>query len=66
MNWSTVKKTRYKKPIGWWYHKLLCEKCYFFNDNKGYYRHLDIMFKHYRLDIYGTIVQQKSDINIIR
>ena len=28
MSWSKVKEPL-KKPIGWWYHKILCELSYF-------------------------------------
>lgn len=39
MSWSKVRKG--KKPLMWWYHKLLCEFWYWKKGTgKGYYYHL--------------------------
>lgn len=57
MSWSKVKKGY--KPLGWWYHKLMCEFWYEvrdFNGDLNYYHHLNIMIKKYKINIYGEEV----------
>lgn len=51
MSWSKVKKG--SKPIGWWYHKVLCEFFYNIGNNDLYYKHLNIMVKKYKFNLYG-------------
>lgn len=56
MSWSKVKKG--KKPIGWWYHKIMCEIGWSirFKTDYGldmYYDHLSVMYRKYRRNIYG-------------
>lgn len=58
MSWSIVKEPL-KKPIGWWYHKILCELSYFIENNisatyglKKYYYHLDKLCD-YGFNLYG-------------
>jgi len=60
MAWSKVKKC--KKPIGWWYHKILCEIGYHFfgSTSSMYYGHLVIMSTKYGFNLYGEHVS-KSD-----
>lgn len=57
-NWSTVKKG--KKPIGWWFHKILCEggilialNVHSYLGNRIYYYHLNVMCKKYKINLYG-------------
>ena len=53
MAWSKV-KTKFKKPIGWWYHKVMCEISYsFYGYENGYYHHLNKMCNKYKLNLYG-------------
>ena len=52
--WSKTKKG--KKPIGWWFHKVMCEIGWVLRDSIGekmYYRHLNSMWKKYRINLYG-------------
>lgn len=56
-SWSKVKKG--KKPLGWWYHKIMCEIAWslrnYFNGItwKYYYSHLNIMVNKYKFNLYG-------------
>lgn len=55
MSWSKVK--RGKKPIGWWYHKVMCEFWWCLRNRidsaEGYYyKHLFKLDKH-RINLYG-------------
>lgn len=61
MNWSKVNK-KTKKPIGWWYHKLMCEFWYnyFGTSNRRYYDHLEKMVKKYNLNLYGDVFKQSN------
>lgn len=53
MAWSKV-KTKFIKPIGWWYHKIMCELKYSLKgSDKGYYRHLNKMCDNYKINLYG-------------
>lgn len=52
MSWSKVKKGN--KPIGWWYHKIMCELSWHCVDhNKWYYYHLNKMCDKYNINLYG-------------
>lgn len=53
MNWS---KVHGKKPLMWWYHKIMCEIGYNFFGRyslKTYYKHLNIMCDKYGFNLYG-------------
>ena len=53
MRWSKV-KTKFRKPIGWWYHKIMCEIAYNLKgSNDGYYYHLNKMCNDYKINLYG-------------
>ena len=53
MSWSKI-KTKFRKPIGWWYHKILCELMYYiFGGNKYYYNQLKKMCDKYMINLYG-------------
>lgn len=58
MSWSKT-TTKFKKPIWWWYHKLMCEIAYSLRNKfygitwKMYYYHLGEMFSKYRINLYG-------------
>lgn len=53
MSWSKITGDS-KKPVGWWYHKVMCElSWHIFNDRKWYYYHLDKMCDKYNIDLYG-------------
>jgi hypothetical protein len=59
MAWAKVKKT-FQKPIGWWFHKILCELSWYVYKNtydnnamNHYYHHLNIMVKKYKINLYG-------------
>lgn len=55
MGWSKV-ITKYPKPLGWWYHKVMCEIGWALRNKIGeamYYRHLDYMIKKYKINLYG-------------
>lgn len=59
MVWSKVNKPL-RKPIGWWYHKILCEFGYYvYSTSKyrsfgltTYYAHLNKLCK-YGFNLYG-------------
>ena len=58
MAWSKVKKG--KKPIGWWYHKVMCEIGYLRRNHdswKMYYYHLNTMLRHYGINLYGQKIR---------
>lgn len=59
MAWSKVEKP-FRKPLGWWYHKFMCEIGHFieqkFNSLQGmamYYNHLSVMCDKYGYNLYG-------------
>ena len=53
MAWSKVKKG-IDKPLGWWYHKVMCEfKYHFKSSGNGYYYHLNKMCDKYSINLYG-------------
>lgn len=59
MNWSKVQKGR--KPIGWWYHKIMCEVAYNFLGSGGwYYYHLNILCRKYKINLYGRKIQPNT------
>lgn len=51
-DWSKVNKST-KKPLMWWYHKLMCEHYYSVGNMSKYYKHLNIMCTKYRINLYG-------------
>ncbi len=52
MAWSKVKKG--KKPLGWWYLKIMCEIGYCRDGFGGmYYKYLGKMNDKYRINLYG-------------
>jgi hypothetical protein len=54
MSWSKVKSG--KKPLGWWYHKILCEIGWSFfggSYSQMYHNHLKSMVNKYRINLYG-------------
>lgn len=60
MSWSKL-ESKEPKPIGWWYHKILCEFGWWFRNNvnyskgdKLYYKHLKMMCDKYKINVYGT------------
>jgi len=43
-----------RKPIGWYYHKIMCELGYKLKGSGGmYYKHLMIMLAFYEINLYG-------------
>lgn len=53
MAWSKV-NTKFKKPLGWWYHKVMCElKYHLKGGGTGYYYHLNKMCDNYHINLYG-------------
>ena len=57
-SWSKVKKG--KKPMGWRFHKILCElgtlvqlNIHSYWGYKIYCYHLNVMIKKYRINLYG-------------
>jgi len=61
MSWSKI-TTKTKKPIGWWYHKIMSEIGWYiyetFDSLKGhrfYYKHLDKMVDKYQINLYGEV-----------
>lgn len=51
MGWARVQKG--KKPLRWWYHKILCEFWYAVHNDRGYYKHLNVMSHKYGINLYG-------------
>lgn len=53
MAWSKVKKT--KKPLMWWYHKIMCEigYCFYGSTSNMYHVHLRAMCDKYKINLYG-------------
>ncbi len=54
MAWSKV-NNEHKKPIGWWYHKILCELYWLYNGQTKYtmyHYHLDKLCS-YGFNLYG-------------
>jgi hypothetical protein len=55
-----------KKPMGWWYHKILAEISYKISCYEGnitswflrkYYFHLNKMCDEYKIDLYGREIE---------
>jgi len=67
MSWSKI-TGKGRKPLGWWYHKLMCEYWYWRYTNHDlydykavryvgrYHKHLNIMCDKYRLTLYAEQV----------
>jgi hypothetical protein len=59
MNWSKVNKGKY--PLGWWYHKVLCEFGWAIRNiigtEKYYYYHLHKLCK-YGYNLYGEPIRK--------
>jgi hypothetical protein len=53
MAWSRVDR-KTKKPLMWWYNKIMCEYHYHVGNYPAYHRHLNIMCNKYRLSLYGV------------
>lgn len=54
MSWAKVQPGR--KPLMWWYHKVLCEAGWIIRNQiswKMYYKHLNIMCDKYGFNLYG-------------
>lgn len=53
MSWSKV--NRGKKPLGWWYAKIMCEFWYHYygTSNRRYYYWLNLMCDKYKINLYG-------------
>jgi hypothetical protein len=55
MAWSKVKKGR--KPIKWWYYKIICEFGYAVRNIIGtykiYYKYLNKMCDEFKINLYG-------------
>ena len=60
MSWSKL-ENKEPKPLGWWYHKVMCELNYYlFGSGKKYYHHLNKMCDKYKINLYGKpITTQK-------
>jgi hypothetical protein len=57
MRWSKVSKI-YRKPIMWWFHKVMCEFHYNLSGgSKYYYFHLDAMCNVYKFNLYGEPIK---------
>ena len=57
MSWSTVHEP-FKKPLGWWYNKLLCELAWYLGSRgKYYYKYLNRLCK-YGYNLYGQKLKQ--------
>jgi len=58
MPWSKI-HIKKKLPIGWWFHKLLCELGWLLRNKiflgwKIYYNHLNKMCDNYNINLYGN------------
>ena len=52
MAWSKV-SNKYRKPLKWWFYKVLCELAWLFGDRgKYYYKYLNLCIKQ-GYNIYG-------------
>ena len=59
MGWSKV-KTSFRKPLGWWCCKVLCELGWWIRENVAYsygdeiyYKYLYLMEDKYRINLFG-------------
>ena len=56
-NWAKITHKGYK-PLGWWYHKIMCELKYdIYGSGKAYYFHLDKMCDKYKINLYGQKIE---------
>jgi hypothetical protein len=65
MSWVKVK--RGKKPLGWWYHKIMCEIGWSLRNTAHwdlYYCHLAKMCSKYHINLYGEPLPYNDDIAI--
>jgi hypothetical protein len=55
MEWTSI-VTDFPKPLGWWYHKVMCELSFNFFGvySHGYNFHLNVMVKKYGINLYGN------------
>lgn len=58
MSWSKVNK-KTKKPLMWWYYKILCEFGWSFRNYNIlgwiiYYKNLNKMCDKYKINLYGN------------
>lgn len=56
MSWAKV-QTKFKKPLGWWYHKIMCEIGWSIRNIHNwsmYYNHLNKMCDKYKINLYGN------------
>ena len=52
MGWAKV-NSKHKKPLGWWYNKIMCEIAWNFIDHsKTYYKYLNRLCD-YGFNLYG-------------
>lgn len=58
MAWSKVSKG--KKPVLWWYHKIMCELGYLINDSHSrmYYHHLNKCCE-LGFNLYGEVIPEE-------
>jgi len=61
MAWSKVSK-RINKPLGWWFHKILCEFGWSIRNytSKGwdiYYSNLNTLCNKYNINLYGNLIK---------
>ncbi len=55
MHWAKV-RTKFTKPLGWWYYKIMCEYGWQIRHIDGwkmYYYYLRKMCKEYNINLYG-------------
>lgn len=55
MAWSKV-NTKFRKPLNWWYHKILCEIGWYVKNLDGfnmYYSNLKKMISKHSINLYG-------------
>ena len=52
MAWSKV-TYKGRKPIGWWFNKIMCEFWYSLGNYNLYHNHLQKMCNKYKFNLYG-------------
>jgi hypothetical protein len=72
MSWSKV-HNKHSKPLGWWWHKIMCELFYGVHDIMWlpgqtrawflgeYYGHLNILCIKYKFNLYGDCVKSSLE-----
>ena len=56
-SWTAVDMS-FSKPLGWWYHKVMCELSYvFFGLSSGYEYHLNVMVREFGINLYGVRIK---------